>query len=403
MKRLAVLLTLLAGACSPYLEPGSWGTARYFGDIEGTTPMRLIPPATDRDGNVYVLAGNRTRPEAQAFVGHVDGGWTQACDIHKGDGFGVHGWSGRSQNTMWYWAGDALVEIHGDDGSCEAVLDRDPSTGTSLLFRGIIPWVHDSPSKTTLVALIASPTDDAPYQVVVDLRLHRYRNVRRFQPEQATDVRVVGVGGDAHHGEGYALVSYMLGGSPVLEARFYDDEGATTDSVFIANEHLEEHALLGYLHADSDGMVAGLLDDGRLVVFDHGSGTILPIGGLTPRGLHEWQGSLYLVGLANGQPHLAPVHSGGDIEVAHPWKCSSHSAGELNGSFSVLDDRTDPSPTIEWTDPTTAIGTFPFLSEHSLDVYAMDTTGWIIAGPSFSTGVEGTTSVAFAPVGVVYQ
>ena len=55
---------------------------------------------------------------------------------------------------------------------------------------------------------------------------------------------------------------------------------------------------------------------------------------------------------------------------------------------------------MNWKSPTTAIGSWPFLSPFPLDQYAQDTTGWIIAGPSFESTSQVRTSVAFAPVGV---
>jgi len=84
------------------------------------------------------------------------------------------------------------------------------------------------------------------------------------------------------------------------------------------------------------------------------------------------------------------------------WEASSVANQQLNGTVSVLDDRSDPKRNVGWVDPTSAIGTFPFLSSHSLDTYANDTTGWLIAGPSFSGGGIPQTSVAFTPLGIRY-
>jgi len=34
--------------------------------------------------------------------------------------------------------------------------------------------------------------------------------------------------------------------------------------------------------------------------------------------------------------------------------------------------------------------------------YSSGTVGWVVAGPSYPTGVEGMTSSAFSPVGISY-
>lgn len=400
---LGLTLLLSSSGCSPFLESGTWGTARYFGEVEGTAPLRVLAPRTDRDGNIYVLNASRDRAEANVFVGSALDGWTQACSHHKGDSFGAHGWVGRADDRMWYWSGEALVEVRAD-GTCDPVLDTDPSTGTNLRFKGVIPYVTDTPSQTYVVALVSSGADPTPYQVVVDLRTHRYRNVRRFSPESASNVRVVGVGaGD--DGLGFALISYEdadQGGMGVTVARFYDRDAATVDEVFVAWELLDEHALLGYLQADDEGNVAGLLTDGRLITFDRSrNASVEPVTSLVPRGVHRWAGDLWLVGEDAGEPRIAQISGNGDLAAPVRWSASMRAASALGG-IDVLDDRTDPSPMLHWDDARTGIGSWPFLSEHSLDVYAIDTTGWIVAGPTFNTGIEGSTSVAFAPAGVSY-
>ena len=47
----------------------------------------------------------------------------------------------------------------------------------------------------------------------------------------------------------------------------------------------------------------------------------------------------------------------------------------------------------------TAIGSWPFMTPHPLDAYALETTGWLIAGPSFES-VQVRTALAFGPVGM---
>src|SRR5947209_5564896 len=73
---------LALGACSSgVLRPGEWGTLRYFGEVQGTAPLRLYPPMTDKNGDAFVLYGAPDRPEALVYVGGKSGGWSHNCHL----------------------------------------------------------------------------------------------------------------------------------------------------------------------------------------------------------------------------------------------------------------------------------------------------------------------------------
>ena len=78
------LFVLGLSACSPPLENGEIGNIRYFGEISGDVPMRMLPPITDRDGNVYVAYGDRNRSDTEIWAGRASGGWNSACKGHRG-------------------------------------------------------------------------------------------------------------------------------------------------------------------------------------------------------------------------------------------------------------------------------------------------------------------------------
>ena len=64
----------------------------------------------------------------------------------------------------------------------------------------------------------------------------------------------------------------------------------------------------------------------------------------------------------------------------------------------VLDERYSPAEPMKWQNPETAIGS-ALLDAHRIDTYAVETTGWLVAGPTFeSTNIR--TAVAFGPVGL---
>jgi hypothetical protein len=404
-RALLALAVALAG-CVDYLDPGEHGVMRYFGEVRGEAPLALLPPIADRDGNLYVLYGGRELGTALAFVGHAGGGWTSGCALHKGDSRGAHFWIGRAEDRAWYWSGDALVEVTGATGSCKAVLDKDPASNADLLFRGVIPFVKEAPSRTTAVALFQSPDDPLPYQGVIDLGLGRYAEIRRFEPRDVEDVTVLGTGADASGEVGVMLVSYTRGGELVLEGRFLDDGGATTSVAPVSGGDplaLGQDAVLGQLQVAASGLVAGLLVDGSMVLFDRNGGSVGSFGlDMTPVGVHrDADGSLWLVGESGG-PVLARLGADGRPGATERWTSSERAAAEASGEVRVLDDRTDPRRYTTWDDPVSAMGSSPFLTPAPPLVYAQDTTAWLFAGPSYSVGGEPRTSVALAPVGISY-
>ena len=402
MRAAAIVIAL--SACVPEPTPGQWGELRYVGNVRGSTPLRLVPPVTDRDGNAYVLFGQRDDLEVRLFIGPRVGGWFGGCTITAGNDYGAHGFVGRAQHRAWYWAGEALVAASGRSGSCERVLRNDPSSGALLAFKAIIPWVRETPSRTSALAWIQAPTDPRPFQVVLDLDNNVYTALEEFDPGDAVNVTVLGVGGHFEAGEGMVLARYERGGSAFTVARFFDFDGRVIDEASVGGlEMLPEYGIRGYFQANDEGLYAGLDAEGQLVLLDHSGGKRVPIGGMTPIGVHRWDGKLYLVGEAGGAPQIAPIDDDGSVGNARTWDASLEAQDELGSEIKVIDDRSLPSTEAKWAGPRTAMGAFPFLHEHSLDHYADGTTTWLIAGPSFSAGGEDRTAIAFAPVGIAYE
>jgi hypothetical protein len=400
----------LAGAspsCTPSpLGSGQYGRFRYVAKVNGDTPLRLLPPIADVNGNVYTLNGSIDFPETHAFISRVGGGEAAVCNINKGDTFGAHGWVGFAQDRAWYWSGDALVVV--SQSGCSAVLDHDPGTDSNLLFRAVLPWVRDAPSQTSLVAMVQSPIDPLPFVVRVDLNGTILTNISGFTPTDATDVTVIGVGADREANTGFVLLQYGLGGNTLVEGRFYDAAANLTGIGKVATDPLPQYAVRGYLQRSSRGLVVGLLLDadglqGSLVSFDASGGRIVPIGnGMKPVGVHVWNGNLFLVGTKDDHPVIAAIDNRGGVLPATRWTASENAAAGLAGSIVVIDDRTLPSRDATWKPVRTATGDFPFVSPHALTQHAPDTTLWVIAGPTFEFGGGTKTAFAMAPVGVSY-
>jgi hypothetical protein len=409
MRRLPALALLIAGCASPP-EPGEWGIFRYVGQVRGAVgdamdPLVMVPPISDRDGNAYVLSGGLDFPlEAHLFVGHVGGGWSGGCKITGSVTEGVHGWVGRAQDRAWYWVGDALVEASGGNGGCKRILENDPASGSALRFRAIVPWVRETPSRTTTVAWVQAPTDTRPYQVVVDLENEIYTDPAVVGPSSGTNFVVLGTGGRLAEDEGVIVYHYERDGVVRAVARFVDHRGEILDDAGISGlEGLGAYAIPGRLVANATGLYAGLDSEGMVVTFDRSGGGRQAVSGMTPVGVHEWNGELYLVGEDAGHPMVAHIDDDGDIGKASRWEASEDADDALGGSIDVIDDRTLPSRDVSWKNPRSALGTFPFLSPHSPEHYASDTTTWLVAGPGFESGGQHQTAVAYAPVGVTYE
>ncbi len=390
------------------MAPGQVGTIRYAARVKGSPPLSLLPPVADLGGNVYVLNGAPALPETHAFVGFAGGGWSAGCSLTKGDQFGAHGWAGFASAREWYWSGAALVAISGADGTCHAVLDHDPSTAADLLFQAVVPWVRALSERTSLVALVQSPTDPAPFSALVDLDNEFLTNVNAFAPSDAQNVTIVGVGGSRDQQLGIVLVQYLSGGAANFEARYYDGDANLIGTVPLSGGPLAAYSVQGYLQIASSGRVAGLAasgnTDGSLVfiTFDQSGGGVAPVSVMDPVGVHLWDGSLWLVGEQSSSPVVAPIDSQGNVGSVSTWNASLAAASAVAGQVSVRDDRSLPSRETSWSQVATAIGDFPLLSPHTLTEQAPGTTLWLFAGPSFQSTGFTITSVGMAPVGVSY-
>ena len=398
-----LLLLAVLPACLDYLDPGQVGTVRYFGEVQSTPglPLPLLPPISDRNGNAYVLSGGRELRQVTVFTGQAGGGWVSGCALHKGDDRGAHGWLGRTRDHAWYWSGDALVEVSGDTGSCNYVLDRDPASAASIAFLGVAPAVRDAPSRTSVVALIQTPNDPLPFWVVVDLVQKRYTQLTRFSPD-AGNIVVLGTGAVDEAGASVFLVRYEVGGVPYVEARYLDAEANITRTVPVGGLNaMGEDAVLDFLAVDKDGTAAGVLSDGRLVVFNRDGGSARDVTGMTALGVHVSDGALWLAG-TTGTPVIATIAGNGAVGTPQAWQASKDTASALSGSLHVIDDRAAPRRNISWTNSSSAIGLAPFLSASTPHHYAIGETLWLVAGPSYDAGGELHTQIALAPIGLSY-
>ena len=396
-------LVVLFGGCGEMLEPGQWGTFRYFGQLDGEPPMRILPPLTDRDGNVYVLHGKQAWSGSAVYVGHRLGGWSGGCEMHKGEDPSetLHGFLGRAQDRAWWWSGLALGKVSGDTGMCQQIVGYDLVSEAELDVIAAVPWVEETPSRTTLLAMVRAASDAHPYIVVIDLDQDQYTSYNSYDPEGASEMIVVGTGGSPDLRQGYIVMSYLRNGGRVTEALVLDRDGAIEDTVPMdLGAEVEPYSIRGFLQVSDAGLVAGQTDEGRLILMTGSSGGLKSIEGFDPVGILRWDGDLWVTGTQGGSPVVARLDENGTVGSTQSFASAERANSNLGGTLEVLDERSDPSSDRTWSGVQSAISSHPLLSTHPIDVYTAGSTGWIVAGPSYTGPTEDMTSVAFAPVGV---
>lgn len=391
--RLSALALLLASGCGQTLAPGSWGTFRYFGDILGEPPMRLLPPLTDRDGNIYVLYGDPGRADTQVFVGRVDRGWSGGCSAHRGI-YGLHGFLGRSTDRVWYWSGDALVEVDGKTGACNQILRDDPVSGTELSFLGLAPYIDETPSRRFTYALVQGGTGE-PQFLMVDLDEALPFNTVPFPEEIAGDLSVLGTGAWTAQRSAVFVVDW---GRDVA-AFFIDRFGQIQATVEVDLSGESAYAIPGFIEFADSGVGAGVMSSGEVFVLTLQGGSAIEAP-FTVGGVLRWRGEVYVTGTDGDEPVIARVTPAGELADAVPFTSSIVASNGLDRKITVNDERGDPARSRSWEEPRTAIGEHPLISPWSIDAYTLWSTGWLVAGPNFDSGVEPVTAVAFAPVGL---
>ncbi|MBV1861905.1 MAG: hypothetical protein KUG77_26020 [Nannocystaceae bacterium] len=405
------LAALACGGCLEYLEPGELGQFRYLGDYVAEEEFLFPRPVADRNGSIYALMGSPDLAQTEATVGYpAGGGWRGRCSVHQNVDRGLHGWLDTTVDRAWYWSGDAIAEVNGRTSDCRQILKRDPNSQSQLAFKAVIPKVKWTPSRRTIVGLVQAPSDPVPFQVVIDLDIRRYSRFEEFVPRNADNVVSLGVGGDDATDAGFMVLRYEIGGSETedpdvrVEARFLDANAEVTDIVAIDGlDAFEEDAMTGYMQIGTAGWAAGVLSDGSVLLFDRTSAQhITDTGPLEPVGVHLWQGTAWVVGMANGRPSIAAVNGQGRLDSPVVWAASERLASSLRANVVIQDDRFTPIRTLTWANPEPAFGAFPLVVPNAPWAYAADTSLMMIAGPGYTSGGQSFVSLAAGPVGLSY-
>ena len=396
----ALLATTSLLGCSPPLENGEIGNIRYFGEIPGEVPMRLLPPTTDRDGNIYVAYGARNRTDTEIWAGRASGGWNNACSGHRGS-FGLHGFIGTADNEAWVWTGDTILHVWGESGTCHEILKQDPVTGTSLIWQAIAPGVRISPSRMSTTGLVRSTNSGQYYLSVIDLERETMTQLQTLQPTGVEDLIVLGTGADTALDEYLFAISYTLSGKRVDEALLLDSDNQLLRRIPLDLDTAPaEYEILGFFQSNGGGAWAGVRENGGVIL-------IAPAGGYDVRpdfdayGLLRTPKNLFVTGLVGSSPVAARVADNSSLEGTREWRTPELALNQLEQSVVVFDERNSPLRKTSWETSESAIGIRPLISPYPLDSYTENSAGWLFAGPSYQGPAEQITSVGFAPIGWV--
>ena len=394
-----VAATALSG-CTPPLENGEIGNIRYFGEIPGEVPMRLLPPTTDRDGNLYVAYGARNRTDTAIWAGRSSGGWNNACSGHRGT-FGLHGFIGTAHNEAWVWTGDTVLHIWGESGTCHEILKQDPVTGTSLIWQAIAPAVRISPSRMTTTGIVRSTNSGQSYHAIIDLERETMTQLQTLQPTGVDDLIVLGTGANTERDEYLFAVSYSLSGRRIDEALLMDSDNQLLRRIPLELDTApSEYEILGFFQSTEGGAWAGVRENGGLIL-------IAPAGGydLSPDfdayGLLRTPKNLFVTGLLGDNPVAARVADNSTLEATREWRTPELALSQLNQSVTVFDERNSPLRRATWDNSESAIGVRPLITPYPLDSYTESSAGWLFAGPSYQGPAEEITAIGFAPIGWV--
>ena len=158
----------------------------------------VLPPTTDRDGNIYILHEQVTR-DAVIYVGDPYGSWVEsppggpAADTAQTDPH-VHA-LGTSQDMAWFWAGDG-GQVSGTTGECKQVIDKDPLTLTDLRVIAATPYIHGRSAAVVNRGCWHDALRRNPDPGGRGPRSSPLRQLLQLSASDATCVDVLGVGSD---------------------------------------------------------------------------------------------------------------------------------------------------------------------------------------------------------------
>jgi hypothetical protein len=259
--------------------------------------------------------------------------------------------------------------------------------------------VRISPSRLTTVAMVYATNESESFITLLDLDREMMTHLQPLQPTGMQDLIVIGTGADPDRNEILFVISYTFEGHQVHEALVLDSDAAIQRRFEIELDvSPEAYGILGFFQSNGGGAWAGVRENGGLILISKNAGyDISPE--FDAYGLLRTPENLFVTGLLGESAVAARVANNSELDGAREWRSPTLAYENLSGQVSVLDERNSPLRRSTWEEAANAIGVLPLISAHPLDTYTLQSSGWLVAGPSYAGPAEDITSVGFAPIG----
>ena len=386
----AVLLLSMLGACVDGLAPSEVGAGRRVGIYPGPLAA-VLPPMTDRDGNLYVVTGvpdGATSAPGIAHVGAARGGWSEGCSTGELIRGPARGWIGATSGRGWLWSDTALLEL-AVDGRCTPQLDRDPSTGSDLQFHAVAPFALETSSGIFTVAILSSVAEPELRVATIEIATGAIALGAALP-----GARVLGAGADRARGEAVFAIEDATG----ARVLFVEPHTHAIASVQITGAM---EPARGEIEVAADGSFAAVLGDKAVLVGDRSGARIAGTDMATAIGIErDARDALWLIGTGSAGASVAALTSVGPA-TATPWDCAARIDDALAAGIVVIDETAGERTTSTWN-ARSALGDIALLSAHSAPSYAVDARAWLVADPPIDRGGISYSQLAVIPVGVSF-
>ncbi|HEY4176744.1 MAG TPA: hypothetical protein VGM90_07930 [Kofleriaceae bacterium] len=404
MKKFLFIAIALAG-CVDGLQPAEVGMGRRVGtgDVQGDVSA-VLPPMTDRSGNIYVVSGEPDStgiPQPGTFwVGDSQGEWTQGCLTGEGIRGGALGWIGATSDRGWLWTGTQIVEVIpdyanwsevGEISLCRSKLDVDTVSQADIFYKAVAPFVDETVSGDFAVGAITLGATPTVYLSTFQLDIGDFGVVTNSLA--LGDVDVLATGANPSTREAAFLVRDAAGPRIVIAK-----PNAKSLTTILVNGTLPTTTLISQLTFASDGSIAAVLDDHTVLVGNRSGVTVSPAP-FTARGIEtDDDGNAHLIGVASDVAQVATIHEG-LLGVGQEWSVAMSVEAQLAAGVVVVDYLSGSRDAHRWQTHAAA-GGISLVQRYHAPAYAVGARAVLVANPAVDRGGVKYSQLAVVPVGV---
>jgi hypothetical protein len=403
VKKLLFIVAALAG-CVDGLQPAEVGMGRRVGtgDVQGDVSA-VLPPMTDRDGNIYVVTGE---PDAtgvpqpgELWVGDPQGNWF-GCSTGDGLRGGALGWIGATSDRGWVWTGTQIMESIpdyanwsevGETALCRPKLDIDAVSQGDIFYKAVAPFVDETVSGDFAIGTITVGADPKVYVATMQLDIGETGVITNTIDLGAVEVLATGANPSTREG---AFLIRDAAGTRIVIAKPNEKSLKT----ILVNGTVPTQTLLAQMTFASDGSIAAVLDDHTVLVGNRSIATVSPAP-FTARGIEtDDDGNAHLIGVASDVAQVASIHNGA-LGTAQAWDVAMNVEAQLAAGVVVVDYLSGSREAHRWQTHS-ATGGISLVQRYHAPAYAVGARAVLVANPAVDRGGVKYSQLAVVPVGV---